>query len=129
MRCSPAVSTRRATLLVRAVDEILGTLISRAGPSAGSCPAHGPAAYAYLREVFRHRREELGVEVARAPKKLPYVPAEAEISAFYDAVRKARRASDVILIQTLLYAGVRVSELVRIRIADVDLGTCRIRII
>jgi len=29
--------------------------------------------------VFRHLRTELGVEVARAPKKLPYVPAEDEI--------------------------------------------------
>jgi integrase/recombinase XerD len=84
--------------------------------------------YAYLKDVFRHLREELGVEVTRAPKKLPYVPTEAEIRAFYDAVWKARRASDVILIKTLLYTGVRVAELVRIRIADVDLDTCRIRI-
>ena len=59
--------------------------------------------YAYLKEVFRHLREELAVKVARAPKKLPYVPTEAEIRAFYDAVWKARRAGDVILIKTLLY--------------------------
>jgi integrase/recombinase XerD len=84
--------------------------------------------YAYLKDVFRHLREELGVEVTRAPKKLPYVPTEAEIRAFYDAVWKARRASDLLLIKTLLYTGVRVSELVRIRLADVDLDTCRIRI-
>jgi integrase/recombinase XerD len=78
--------------------------------------------------VFRRLREELGVEVARAPKKLPYVPTKAEIRAFYHAVWKARRASDVILIKTLLSIGVRVSEFVRIRIADVDHDTCRIRI-
>jgi len=79
--------------------------------------------------VFRHLRDELGVEVTRAPKRLPYVPTEAEIRAFYDAVWKARRAGDVILIKTLLYTGVRVAELVRIRIADVDLDACRIRIV
>jgi integrase len=84
--------------------------------------------YAYLKEVFRHLRAELDIEVTRAPKKLPYMPTEAEIRAFYDAGWKARRASDVILINTLLYTGVRVSKLVRIRIADVDLDACRIRI-
>jgi integrase len=84
--------------------------------------------YAYLKEVFRHLREELGVEVTRTPKKLPYVPTEGEISAFYRAVWKARRAGDVVLIKTLLYTGVRVAELVRIRLADVDLDACRIRI-
>jgi integrase/recombinase XerD len=56
------------------------------------------------------------------------VPTEAEISAFYDAVWKARRTGDVVLIKTLLYTGVRVAELVRIRIPDVDLDACRIRI-
>ncbi len=78
--------------------------------------------------MFRHLRDELGVEVTSAPRKLPYVPTEAEIRAFYDAVWKARRAGGVILIKTLLYTGVRVSELVRIRLADVDLDACRIRI-
>jgi integrase/recombinase XerD len=84
--------------------------------------------YAYLKEVFRHLRAELDVEVARVPKRLPYVPTEAEIRAFYDAVWTARRAGDVVLIKTLLYTGVRVSEPIRIRLDDVDLDACRIRI-
>ena len=84
--------------------------------------------YAYLKEVFRYLRVELGVEVQRAPKRLPYVPTEAEIRAFYQAVWTARRTSDIVLIKTLLYTGVRVAELVRIRLADVDLDACRIRI-
>lgn len=46
------------------------------------------------------------------------MPTEAKIRAFYDAVWKARCAGDAILIKTLLYTGVRVFELVRIRIAD-----------
>jgi TnpA family transposase/integrase len=135
--------------LGQAADRHLGQAADRRG-QAGSDPAVPPGLqrtparrkarqlarhlraerpdYAYLKEVFRHLREELGIEVARAPRKLPYVPTEAEISAFYDAVWKARRASDVVLIKTLLYTGVRVAELVRIRIADVDLDACRIRI-
>ena len=54
-----------------------------AGPGPARAPARRKARqlakylraerpdYAYLKEVFRHLREELGVEVARAPKKLP----------------------------------------------------------
>jgi len=84
--------------------------------------------YGYLKQVFRHLRDELGIEVERAPKKLPYVPTEQEIRAFYQAVWTARRATDVVMIKTLLYTGVRVSELVRIRTTDVDLDSCRIRI-
>ena len=53
---------------------------------------------------------------------------EQEIRSFYDAVWNARRGQDVVMIKTLLYTGVRVSELVSIRIGDVDLDRCRIRI-
>jgi integrase/recombinase XerD len=84
--------------------------------------------YAYLKQVFRHLRDELDIEIDRTPKKLPHVPTEQEIRAFYEAVWNARRATDVVMIKTLLYTGVRVSELVRIRTADVDLDACRIRI-
>jgi integrase/recombinase XerD len=84
--------------------------------------------YAYLKEVFRHLRSELGVEVQRAPKTLPYVPTEAEIRRYYQAVWIARRGPDIVLIKTLLYTGVRVSELIRIRLSDVDLDACRIRV-
>jgi integrase/recombinase XerD len=85
--------------------------------------------HAYLKEVFRHLRAELGIEVNRAPKKLPYVPTEDEIRRYYRTVWAARRGSDIVLIKTLLYTGVRVSELIRIRLSDVDLNACRIRII
>jgi integrase/recombinase XerD len=84
--------------------------------------------YAYLKEVFRHLRAELGIEVQSSPKKLPYVPSEAEIHCFYSAVWAERRSQDLVLIKTLLYTGVRVAELVHIGWAEVDLDACRIRI-
>ncbi len=84
--------------------------------------------YAYLKDVVRYLRAELGIEVQRAPKTLPYVPTEDEIRRFYNAVWNARRGGDIVLVKTLLYTGARVSELVAIRADDVDLDACRIRI-
>jgi integrase/recombinase XerD len=49
--------------------------------------------YAYLKEVVRHLRAELEIEVQRVPKRLPYVPTEDEIRRFYSAVWKERRGA------------------------------------
>lgn len=85
--------------------------------------------YGYLKEVFRHLRTELGVEVPKGgPKKLPVVPTEAEIRRYYEAVWQARNVQDMVMIKTLLYTGVRVGELIKIRLKDVDLDRCQIRI-
>ncbi len=64
----------------------------------------------------------------REPKRLPYVPTAQEIRRYYDTVWAGRRGPDIVLVKTLLCTGVRVSELVRITLADVDLDACRIRI-
>ena len=85
--------------------------------------------YAYLKEVFRCLRAELDIPVPRAPKRLPAVPTEDEIRRFYEAVWHGRRLGDAVLIKTLLYTGVRVSELVAVRLDAVDLDRCQIRII
>ncbi len=84
--------------------------------------------YAYLKDVFRHLRTELGVEISRQPKTLPYVPTQDEIRRYYQTVWQARRTGDVVLIKTLLYTGVRVAELVALRLDDVDLDANRIRV-
>ncbi len=79
--------------------------------------------------MFRALRDELDVQVEREPKTLPYVPSEDKIRRYYQTVWQARRSGDMVLIKTLLYPGVRVAELVAIRIDDVvDLDACRIRI-
>ncbi|HEY9610830.1 tyrosine-type recombinase/integrase [Allocoleopsis sp.] len=84
--------------------------------------------YNYLKSVFRYLREELEISVPKEGKKLPSVPTSEEMQRYYQAVWKTRNVQDVVLIKTLLYTGVRVSELVNIQLKDVDFERCQIRI-
>lgn len=84
--------------------------------------------YYYLKSVFRHLREELDIKVIKAPKKLPDVPTEEEVERYYKAVWKSQNFQDMVIIKTFLYTGVRVSELVDIKLSDVDYERCQIRV-
>ncbi len=56
------------------------------------------------------------------------MPTEEEIDKYYQAVWKSKNMKYVVIIKTLLYTGVRVSELISIKLSDVDLDNCQIRI-
>lgn len=84
--------------------------------------------YIYMKELFRYLREELAIAVPKPVHKLPPVPTEAEIQCYYQKVWAGQNLQDVVLIKLLLYTGVRVGEVVKIGLADVDLGQCQIRI-
>ena len=84
--------------------------------------------YNYLRDLFRHLRKELDVPVTTAPKKLPLIPTEEEIKKYYEAVWQEKNIQHLVIIKTFLYTGIRVSELIRIKIRDVDFDECQIRI-
>lgn len=78
--------------------------------------------------MFRFLRAELDVTVPAGSRRLPWVPSEAQVRALYEAVWRTRRTADLVLIKTFLYTGLRVSELVMVRLADVDLDACQIRV-
>jgi integrase/recombinase XerD len=84
--------------------------------------------YNYLRDLFRHLRKELDISVTTTPKKLPLVPTEEEIKKYYEAVWQEKNTQHMVMIKTLLYTGIRVSELIRVKISDIDLERCQIRI-
>jgi integrase/recombinase XerD len=84
--------------------------------------------YPYLQSVFRVLREELEIAVPRKEARLPEIPTEEDIRRFYQAVWNCRNFADMVLIKTLFYTGVRVSELVWIRIDEVDVERCQIHI-
>jgi len=85
--------------------------------------------YFYLKRLFKDLRYELDIDVPKIPKKLPYVPTEEEIKRYYDVVWNAKNIQDMIIIKTLLYTGVRVSELINIKLSYVDLTRNQIKII
>jgi integrase/recombinase XerD len=84
--------------------------------------------YPYLKSVFRALREELEIVAPRKEERLPEVPTEDEMLRFYQAVWNCRNFADMVLIKTLFYTGVRVSELVSICLDEVDVERCQIRI-
>ncbi|WP_348622484.1 tyrosine-type recombinase/integrase [Paenibacillus polymyxa] len=63
----------------------------------------------------------------KTSKKLPYAPTEEELKR-YDAVWQAKNFQDLKITKTLLYTGGRVSELINIKLTDVDFHYYQIRI-
>lgn len=84
--------------------------------------------YHYLKAVFRHLRAELNVPVTANSKSLPDIPTEEELKRYYETVWTGENSQDLLIIKTLLYTGARVSELVNIKLSDVDFKRCQIRI-
>jgi integrase/recombinase XerD len=84
--------------------------------------------YDYLRDTFRFVRKELNIEVTTKSKKLPFVPTEEEIKQFYKSVWESKDIKHILIIKILLLTGVRVSELITIKLEDIDLLRCNIKI-
>lgn len=84
--------------------------------------------YFYLKELFRQLRKILNVKVQTKSKKLPYVPSDEEIKKYYETVWDTQNIKHMVIIKAMLYTGVRVGELVKIKIDDVELNKCQIRI-
>jgi len=84
--------------------------------------------YLYLKDIFRQLRTELNVAVTTKPKLLPYVPTEEEMKRYYQSVWQARNMQHMVMIKTLLYTGLRVSELTHVKIEEVDLEACQVHV-
>lgn len=84
--------------------------------------------YYYLKELFRGLRKELNIQRQTEPKKLPYVPNTEEIKRYYDAVWNSHNKKHMVMIRLMLYTGVKIGELVKIKISDVNIQKCMIRI-
>ena len=85
--------------------------------------------YDYIRNMFVYLRKELGIDGNRKRKSVrPYIPTEEEMEKYYKVVWECKNMNDVLIIKTLLYTGIKVSELIRLKIRDVHLDGCSIEI-
>jgi integrase/recombinase XerD len=89
-------------------------------------PQHPDALY--LKKVFQHIRELLDVMPSHPVKHLPELLTDTELEAFYQAVWHTRRLAHVVMLKVLIYTGIRNAELVHLRLSDVDLESCQLRI-
>jgi integrase/recombinase XerD len=84
--------------------------------------------YHYLKKVIQHTRELLAVEPGRQPKRLPELLTDAELVALYETIWQAHQLTHLVMLKLLLFTGIRNAELVQLRLTDVDLQTCQVRI-
>src|SRR6266511_1438363 len=84
--------------------------------------------YYYLKKVFQHTRELLKITPGKAEKRLPELLTDDELVAFYETVWQSRNTVHMVMIKLLIFSGVRNAELANIRLKDVDLNGCQIRI-
>jgi integrase/recombinase XerD len=81
-----------------------------------------------MKSLFKYLREELEVDIPKAPKKLPYVPSEEVLKRYYNSIWESKNFQDIMIVKVFLYTGVRVSELINIKISDIDFQERTIRV-
>ena len=76
--------------------------------------------YNYLREVFRHLRKEFELTIPKPAITKRQVSSTKEIAIFLKCLNNDSNTQNKLMVRTLLYTGVRVSELVNIQIVDIN---------
>jgi len=82
--------------------------------------------YEEWRYVSRHVRRLCDLRPAKKGRKLPRVLTAAEFHRFYQIVDRAEDVQHSLMMRLMFYTAVRVSELCRIEVSDVDLEACKI---
>jgi site-specific recombinase XerD len=76
--------------------------------------------------VCQQARRKLGLRRPKKERRLPRLLPEAELKRFFQAILTCGDVQHEILLKSLFYTAIRVSELVRIQVSDMDLDQCKI---
>ena len=82
--------------------------------------------YEDWRYVSRRVRQKCDLRPAKKPAKLPRVLTADEFRRFYQVVDRAEDVQHALMLRLIFFTGVRVSELCRIEVSDVDLENCKV---
>ena len=78
------------------------------------------------RYVARRVRQKCELKPGSKPKRLPRVLTADQFRQFYKAVDEADDVQHALMLRLLFFTAVRVSELCRIQVANVDLENCKV---
>lgn len=76
--------------------------------------------------ISQQVRKKLGLRRSKKERRLPQLLPETELKRFFQAIQDCGDVQHEILLKLLFYTAIRVSELVRIEVSDVDLDRCKI---
>jgi integrase/recombinase XerD len=76
--------------------------------------------------ICQQARRKLGLRKPKKERRLPQLLSEGDLKRFFQVIQDCGDVQHEIMLKLLFYTAIRVSELVRIRVADVDVDGCRI---
>ena len=76
--------------------------------------------------ICQQARRKLGLRKPKKEHRLPQLLSEGDLKRFFHVVQDCGDVQHEIMLKLLFYTAVRVSELVRIQVTDIDLDGCRI---
>jgi integrase/recombinase XerD len=82
--------------------------------------------YAGFLDICQRVRKQVGLRKSKPQRKLPQLLSDADLRRFFQAIQDCGNVEHEIMLKFLLVTSLRVSELVGIKVSDVDLGNCKV---
>lgn len=76
--------------------------------------------------VCGEARKKLGLKRPKKEKSLPQILPETELKRFFQVIQDCGNLQHEIMLKLLFFTAVRVSELVKIKVGDIDFNKCKI---
>jgi len=76
--------------------------------------------------VCQQARKKLGLKKPRKEKRLPQILSETDLKKFFQVISDCGNLQHEIMLKLLFFTAVRVGELVKIKVSDIDFNHCKI---